>query len=162
MLVGDAVLGQDRVHAVLDRRAHPGQRRAVPEQLAQIPQLAWRDVRLGQKPGTEQMRERLGVDRVGLHPRRGDRARPQRVREVQVIAGFLEQLGQPLPAVGRLQHDVRALRVAQQLQKRLAVVDDPPRELKLPVLVDHRDLRTAPMQVNADPTRSVIHGRSSS
>ena len=34
--------------------------------------------------------------------------------------------------------------------------------VKLAVLVDHRDLRAAAVQVDADPTRSVIHGRSSS
>jgi hypothetical protein len=102
VLARDAVLGQDRVHPVLDRRAHPRQGRAVAQQLAQVPQLPGRDVRLGQKPGAQQVRERLGVDRVGLHPRRGDRAGAQWVREMHVVVGFLEQLCQPLPAVGRL------------------------------------------------------------
>jgi hypothetical protein len=112
VLSGDAVLGEDRVHAVLDRRAHPGQRRAVAKQLTQITQLARRDVRLGQKPSAQQVRKRLGVDRVCLHPGRGNRPGAERVREVQVIAGFLEQLREPLPAVGRLQRHVRPIRVA--------------------------------------------------
>ncbi len=162
MLGQDALAGQQRVHAVLDRGAHPGQHRAVAQQLAQIAQLGRGDVRLGQQPGAQQMRERLGVDRVGLHPRSGDRLRAQRMREVHVVAGLLEQLREPLPAVGRLERHVRAVRVAEQLPERVAVVDDPARERKLSVLVDDRDLRAAAVQVDADPARRVTHGRSSS
>ena len=91
------------------------QRRAVAQQIAQVAQLGRGDVRLGQQPGAQQVRERLGVDRVGLHARGGDRPGPQRVREVHVKAGVLEQLGQPLPAVGRLERDVRPVGVAEQL-----------------------------------------------
>ena len=72
----------------------------------------------GRQPGAQQMRERLGVDRVGLHPRGGDRPGAERVREVHVIAGLLEQLGEPLPAVGRLQRHMRPVRVAEQLAER--------------------------------------------
>src|SRR5512142_2545437 len=89
------------------------------------------------EPRAQQVRQGLGVDRVGLHPGGGDRAGPERVREVQVIAGFLEQLREPLPAVGRLQRHVRAIGIAEQLQERGPVVDDPPGELKLAVLVDY-------------------------
>ena len=124
MLWQDALSGQQRVHAVLDRGAHPGQRRAVAKQLAQVAQLGRGDVRLGQKPSPQQMRERLGVDRVGLHPRGGDRLRAQRMGKVHVVAGLLEQLGQPLPAVGRLQRNVRPIRVVQLLKECLAVADD--------------------------------------
>lgn len=125
-LVDDAVLGQDRVDAVLDRRTHPGQRRAVTQQLAQ---LAQREVGLRKHAGAQQLRQRAGIEGVGLDPRRGDRARSERMREVQVIAGILEQLGRPLPAVGRLQRDVRptVTGVAEQRQERVAVVGDPPR-----------------------------------
>ncbi len=107
MLAGDAVLGEDRVHTVLQRRAHPGQRDPVAQQLAQVAQLAWSDVRLGQQIGAQQMRERLRVNRVRLHPGGGDRPRTQRVREMDLVAGVLEQLRQPLPAVGRLDRDPR-------------------------------------------------------
>ena len=155
----DALAGQQRVHAVLDRGAHPGQHGAVAQQLAQVAQLGRGDVRLGQQPGAQQVRERLGVDRVGLHPRGGDRLRPQRVGEVHVVAGLLEQVGQPLPAVGRLERHVRPVRVAEQLPERVAVVDDPARERKLSVLVDDRDLRAPTVQVDADPARRVTHGR---
>ena len=44
----------------------------------------------------------------------------------------------------------------------LAVVDDPPGERQLAVLVDDRDLRAPAVQVDADPARRVSHGRSSS
>ena len=66
----DALAGQQRVHAVLDRRAQVNERRAVPEQVAQVAQLRRGDVGLGQQPGAEQVRERSCVDRVGLHPAR--------------------------------------------------------------------------------------------
>ena len=158
----DAVAGQQRVHAVLDGGADSGQRRAVAKQLAQVTQRGRGDVRLGEQPGAQQMRERLGVDRVGLHAGGGDRPGAQRMREMHVIAGLLEQLREPLPAVGRLERDVRSLRVAEQLQECLAVVDDPAREHKLSMLVDDRDLRAPAVQVDADPARRVTHGRSSS
>src|SRR5437764_8849538 len=54
------------------------------------------------------------------------------------------------------------VRVAEQLAERVAVVDDPPGERQLAVLVDDRDLRTPAVQVDADPARRVTHGRSSS
>jgi hypothetical protein len=158
----DALACEQRVHAVLDRGAHPRQYRAVAQQLAQVAQLGRRDVRLRQQPGAQQVRERLGVDRVGLHPCGGDRPRSERVGEVHVVAGLLEQLRQPLPAVGRLERYVCPVRVAEQLAERLAVVDHPARERKLPLLFDDRDLRTTTVQVDADPAITVSHDRSSS
>jgi len=70
--------------------------------------------------------------------------------EVDVVAGLLEQVGEPLPAVGRLERYVRPVGVAEQLPERIRVVDDPPRERKLPVLVNDRDLRAPAVQVDAD------------
>ena len=132
------------------------------QQLAQVAQLGRGDVGLGQQAGAQQVRERLRVDGVGLHARGGDRPRAQRVREMHVVAGLLQELCQPLPAVGRLERDVRAPRLAEQLHKRVAVVDHPPREQQLAVVVDRRDLRAATVQVDADPTITVGHDRSSS
>jgi hypothetical protein len=95
--------------------------------------------------------ERLRVDSVRLHARGGDRSRAQRVREVDLVAGVLEQLCQPLPAVGRLDGDPRlALQAGEQLEERLAVVDDPPRQRQLALPVDHRDLRAVAVQANPD------------
>jgi hypothetical protein len=94
-----------------------------------------------------------------LTRRGGDRLRPERVREVHVVAGLLEQLGQPLPPVGGLERHVRGVGVAEQLLERAWVVDDAARECQLPVLVDDRDLRAPAVQVDADPTRRVTHGR---
>jgi hypothetical protein len=39
------------------------------------------------------------------------------MRETHFVVGFLEQRGQALLSVGRLQHDVRSVEVAQQLQE---------------------------------------------
>ena len=92
------------------------------------------------------MRERLGVDGIGLHPGCSDRTRAQRMREMKVVAGVLEQLREPLPAVGRLDSDLAlALQAAEQLEERLATVDDPPRQHQLAVLVNHGDLRAVAM-----------------
>jgi hypothetical protein len=68
----------------------------VAQQIAQVAQLARRDVGLGQQVGAQQLRQRACVDGVGLHPRRGDRLGAHRVREVQLIAGVLQHVGQPL------------------------------------------------------------------
>jgi hypothetical protein len=65
----DPVLGQDRPDPLLQRRAHPGERDPVAEQITQLAQLTRRDVGLRQQIGAEQVRERPGVDRVGLDPR---------------------------------------------------------------------------------------------
>ena len=53
VLVSSAVLGKDRMHPVLDRRAHRHQRDPVAKQLANITQLSGCDIRLGQQPGAQ-------------------------------------------------------------------------------------------------------------
>jgi hypothetical protein len=97
------------------------------------------------------VRERARVDGVGLHARGSDRLRPQRMRQMQLVAGILKQVGQPLPAVGRLQRD-RGV-IAQSLQdfeEHLRVVDDPARE-QLPTLaVEDSDLRAVAVEINPD------------
>ena len=63
------------------------------------------------------------VDGVSLHPGRGDRLGAQRVRQVELVALILEQLGEPLPAIGRLKCDLAlAVEPSEQLQKRIAVI----------------------------------------
>jgi hypothetical protein len=79
VLVLDPLPGEQGVHTVLQRRAHPRQDDPVAEQIAEVAQLARRDVRLRQQIGAKQVRERARVDRVRLHPRCSDRLRPQRV-----------------------------------------------------------------------------------
>ena len=105
----------------------------------------------GNSPVRSRCASVLRVDRVGLHPRGGDRAGAERVREVHVIAGVLEQLGEPLPAVGRLERDMRAHRVAEQFDERLAPSRDPLLKRELAVLVDiaiceRRRCRSMPTQ----------------
>jgi hypothetical protein len=70
---------------------------------------------------------------------------------MHVVAGLPEQVGQPLSAEGRLERHMRPVGVAEQLRERIRVVDDPPRERKLSVLVNDRDLRAPAVQVDADP-----------
>jgi hypothetical protein len=47
----DPLPGEHRVHAVLQRRAHPRQDDAMAQQVAQVAQLARRDVRFRQQLG---------------------------------------------------------------------------------------------------------------
>ena len=56
--------------------------------------------------------------------------------EVQLVAGVLEQIRQPLPAVGSLERHMRPVRVAETLKERLSLVDDPAPKLDLPLLGD--------------------------
>jgi hypothetical protein len=70
---------------------------------------------------------------------------------VQLIAGVLEHVGQPLPAIGRLQrHPAFPLDAPEQRQERLRVVENPPRQQLRAVVVDHGDVRTLAVQVDAD------------
>jgi hypothetical protein len=66
------------------------------------------------------------------------------------MAGVLQHVGQPLPAVGRLQRHPALTDALQQRQERLRVVDDPPRQQLLARLVDDRDMRALAVQVDAD------------
>ena len=130
------------------------------EEVAQLPQLARGDVGLRQQPRAQQVGERARVDRVVLHPRGGDRLGAQRMRQVQLVAGGLEHVGEPLPAGGRLERDPGlAVDLLEQLEEGLRVVRDPAGEQLPSALIEHGDVRAAPVQVDADPSHTVLHGR---
>jgi hypothetical protein len=64
------------------------------------------------------------------------------MRQVQLVAVVLEQVGQPLTAVGRLERDLGlAVELAEQRHERVGVVDDPAREQLAAMLVERRDVR---------------------
>jgi hypothetical protein len=64
---------------------------------------------------------------------------------------LLEQIGQPLPAVGRLQRDLHVIvQSLQQLEKGLGLVDDPTREDLATVAVEHGDLRAVAVEIDSD------------
>jgi hypothetical protein len=97
------------------------------------------------------MRERPGVDGVRLHAGGGDRLRPQWVGEVQLVAFLLEQIGQPFPAVGRLERDLRVIaQFVQEAEEDLRVVDDAAREQLSAVLIEDGDLRALAVEINPD------------
>jgi transposase len=75
---------------------------------------------------------------------------------VQLVAGLLEQIGEPLPAVGRLERNVGlAADLGQQRKERPRVVDDPSRQDLVAGLVEDRDVRALAMQVDtAHPLRT--------
>ena len=73
------------------------------------------------------------------------------MREVQLVPLRLQQLGQPLPTVGRLQRNLQlAAQLGQDRLQRLRLVHDPPREQLRPLRVQRRDLRALAVQVDAD------------
>ena len=76
MVVSDALTREQRMHPVLQRGAHLRQHHALAQQVAQIAQVARRDISLGQQVSAQQMGQRARVDRVSLDPRRGDRLGP--------------------------------------------------------------------------------------
>jgi hypothetical protein len=80
------------------------------------------------------------------------------VGQVQLVAVVLEQIGEPLPAVGRLERDLGlAVEFAQQRHERVGLVDDPARQQLAAVLVDRRHVGALAMQIDADR----IHPRAS-
>lgn len=82
------------------------------------------------------------------------------MREVHIKPRAGELISEPLPAVGRLQRDMRLIGVTERIGERLPAGRDPLLR-DLAVLADDRDLRTTAMPIDADPTRSVSHRRSS-
>src|SRR5271166_326060 len=149
VVVAHALARERRMHPVLQRRAHLCQSDPVAQQLTEITQLPGGDVGLRQHSRTKQLRERPRVDRVSLHARRSDGPRPRRMSQVQLIAAVLEQLGEPLPAIGRLHRDLAlTLQASEQLEELLTAIRDPLRQKQLALLIDHRDMRTATMKIN--------------
>jgi len=73
------------------------------------------------------------------------------MRQVELVARLLEHVGEPLPAVGRLDSNPGlAVDLPEQLQEGLRVVVDPAREQPAAVLRDDRDLGAPLVQVDAD------------
>jgi len=121
--------------------AHLGEHDPLAQEIAQVAQLARCHVGLGQQIGAQQLGERARVDRVSLHPRRGDRLGPQRVGQVQFVAVLLEQVGQPLPAIGRLKRDLGlAVEFPEEREESAGGGDDPAREQLDAMLVERRDV----------------------
>src|SRR5215216_3394157 len=72
------------------------------------------------------------------------------MREVQLVACVLEQIGQPFPAVGRLERDPGLLELAEQVEKRCRIVDDPARDQLASLLAEDGDLRALAVEVDTD------------
>jgi hypothetical protein len=63
------------------------------------------------------------------------------MREMQLAAVALEQLGEPLPTVGRLQREPRLpTQLSEQFAEQLGIVDQPAREHLPTILVNDRDV----------------------
>ena len=109
----------------------------------------------GEKPRAQQVRERLGVDRVGLHACRGNRAGAEAVEPGAGQSGLLEQFSEPLPAVGRPQRDVRVAVLgspssSNNVSRSLTIRRE---SSQLALLVDHGDVRR--LRCRSMPTQRV-------
>ena len=92
---------------------------------------------------------------VRLHPRGGDRLRVPRMSEVELDPLGLEQVGEPLPAEGGLERDLRVrAQLGEDGAQRVRVVRHPAREQLETLLVEGGDVRGPAMEVDAD----VDHG----
>lgn len=96
------------------------------------------------------------VDRVGLHPRSGDRLRVARMGKMKLDPLNLEQVSKPLPTEGSLERDPRlASQLREDRAQSLRIVRHPTREQLQALLIESGHVRSPPVQVNAD----VDHGR---
>ena len=73
------------------------------------------------------------------------------MREVQLVPFLLEQVGEPLPTVGRLECDLQlAAELGQDRLQRLWLVRDSARQQLRPLLIESSDLRTLAMEIDTD------------
>jgi hypothetical protein len=129
------------------RRVSPIWWRKLPE----LAQLTRRDVGLGEKVGAQEVRERACVDGVRLHPRGGDRLGVPRMGQVEPDPLGFEEVGEPLPAEGRLECDpCFPSQLREDRAQRLRVVRDPAREQLQAILVESGDMRGPAVKVDAD------------
>lgn len=94
MAVPNAVLGEHRVGAILERRAQLRERHPVAQRVAADPATRDRDIGLGQQIGPQQLGQGAGVDRVGLDPGRSDRAEGVRASVCEAGATGFMSVGQ--------------------------------------------------------------------
>jgi hypothetical protein len=144
-----ALLGEHRVHLCFQPGAQGNQLRAVAHQLAQLTQRRRGDPRLREAVHA-QIGQVAGVPLVVLHPPVGEPLHAQRVRQVHPSAAGLEHVRGPIPAVGRLQHDLRVrARLLDCTRQRDRVVVDPNLLEHLTGGILAHDHRTSTVQVDS-------------
>src|SRR6266545_543891 len=114
--VGDAVLEEDRVHAVLERGAVLDEMEPEAGPLALSPDLWIGQPDLGHELEAGELGQHPGIDRVGLAGQRRDPARLGRVGDPHVPAGELEPVVDEAGAAHRLDHSDH-VRIAQSLRE---------------------------------------------
>jgi hypothetical protein len=151
LLDPDAAVGEHGVDAVAQRRGDLDERDPVAQQGALVAHGVGGDPGLGQQVGAQQVRQGSGVDLVVLEPGRGDRFAAARVHQVGLQAEFLQQVGQPAPAIGGLEGDRCARRQPAKQRSQLGGVVGQVAvgELRA-TLVDERDLGALAVHVYAD------------
>jgi hypothetical protein len=102
----DPFFGHHRVDLGLGRGAQRGELGAVADQFAQLPLRRRSDEGLGQIPAAQPVRQLGRVAHIVLDPP-GVPVQAKRVHQMHVRAVGLEQIRRPIPAVGRLESDLR-------------------------------------------------------
>jgi hypothetical protein len=115
---------------------------------------------LGQQVRPQQVGERPGVDRVVLHPARADRLGRQWMGHVGCDAGVGEQVGEPAPAIRRLEGDLDRLwlELTEHSARLGWIVHQATAQRDVAGLVERDDMRDLAVQVHPE----VHHVRASS
>ena len=146
----DPVLGHHRVDLGLEPRAQVAQLDAEADHLAELSGLGRGDPGLGQATEAQQVGEVPGVALVVLHPPVSPVV-AVRIGQMDLVAHLFQEIGGPVPAIGRLDDDVAAHRgCAHLLGEADRVVVDPDRVDLLSGLVHPVDDRPSAVQVDAD------------
>jgi hypothetical protein len=143
----------DRVDLALEPRADPDEGCPHPDQPAELADLGWRDPRLGQEVSAQEVGEGRGVDRVVLDPTGTDRLGRERMGHVGLDARVGEQVGEPAPAVRRLEGDADrlGLELPEHPPERVPAVVEPSRQDRRAGLVEGHHV--ADLAVRAGPRR---------
>jgi hypothetical protein len=141
--------GEHCVDLALQTRPQADQLGPMPHPATQLPTGGRGDPGLGQPAHPQQIGQVRRVALVVLNPPVGKHLHPQRMRQVHGRAELGEGVRGPVPAIRRLQHDLRVLAGAfHHLPQVLRVVRDPHRLQLLPGLGHPHQHRPPPMQIH--------------
>jgi hypothetical protein len=137
------------MHLGLAVAADPDQLRPVPDQFPQLTCFRRGDPRLRESAHPQQIGEILGVAFVVLDPPILEGFHPQRMSQMHVGAGRLEGIDRPVPAVGRLEDDLRVDPGTRHHPiQRIDIIGDPDRLQHLTGIGRPNQHRAAPMQID--------------
>ncbi len=146
----DPVLGHDGVDLGLQTRAHMGELDPKADHLAELFGLGRGDPGLGEASETQEVGQVTSITFVVLHPALAQVVAVP-IGQVDLVAHLFQEIGGPVPAIGRLDDDVAAHRGGtHRLGEVAGFVVDADRVDLLSRLVHPVDDRPSAVQVDAD------------